>query len=65
MKSAGRSSHVSRQTSATAAADSFGDAALSACAIFGLPIENARTANAIPENLVKRLEFVMFEKGLG
>jgi hypothetical protein len=64
MKSAGRSSHVSKQSSATAA-DSFADVALSAGAIFGLPIESTRTANAIAENLVKRFEFVMIEQGLG
>src|SRR5258708_2744846 len=65
MKSAGRSSHVSKQSSATAAPDSLGDAACSACGIFSLPIESTRTANAIPrtrENLLKRFEFVMIEE---
>jgi len=50
---------------ATAAADSCGDAACSACAIFSFPIESTRTANAMPgtrEDLVMRIEFVMIEE---
>jgi hypothetical protein len=65
MKSAGRSSHVSKQSRATAAADSFGDTACSACATFDFPIESARTTKAIPgtrAHLVKRIELVMIEK---
>src|ERR1700730_2379948 len=65
MMSAGLSSHVSKQLSATAAADSFGDTACSACAIFRFRSESARTTNAIRrarEHLVKRIEFVMIEK---
>jgi len=60
MMSAGLSSHVSKQLIATAAAESFGDAVCSACAILRFPTESTRTANAIlgtDENL-----FVMIER---
>jgi hypothetical protein len=65
MKSAGRSSHASKQLNVAAAADSCGDAVCSACAIFSFPIESSTTANAMPgtrEDLVMRVEFVMIEK---
>jgi len=65
MVTAGLSSHVSKHLSATAPADSFGDTACPACAIFRFPIESTRTTNAIHEtreHLVKRIEFVMIEK---
>jgi hypothetical protein len=65
MMSAGLSSHVSKQLIATAAAESFGDAACCACAILRFQTESTRTANAIhgtDENLVKQIEFVMIER---
>jgi hypothetical protein len=59
------SSQLSTQMIALAAADSFGDTACSACAIFRLPIESIRATNATRgsrEHLVKRIDIVMVER---